>query len=348
MLEILKLSAAEILKIDQDSPEKLLSMDNYVDEVDRLRLKWHPDRNANPLANDVFIRIMELAMSAKGKIATDTWSGKATLTYTTTVAGKKYRFSYLKFKPFELGKMYIGNEYIAYVVDGENKDLFDNGIKAIKGIKYSETKFKKEFKKLMPEIVQAEESDIGYVLMVKKPKGAVLLEDLLEFLPDNILPPKHTAWVVSSMYNIAMFFNHIDITHNSILASTVFVNLNEHTCYLLGGWWYSVKADTKLKAMPSELTKVLPKELFDDKIANTCYDRQSIKAMAVKCLGDPSLIGSKLLFDKDLPKPMVNWIRSASRGTALEEYKGWDKALRNSYGKRKFTKFTTDISQLYS
>lgn len=347
MLKVLKLSAEEILKIDMNTPEKLFSRDNYSYEIDKLRLKWHPDRNASPLANDVFTRIMELAETAKGKIATDTWSGRASVKFTVK-SGKTYRFSYLKFRPFELGRMYIGNKYVAYIIDGENKDLFDNGIKAIKGIKYPQPKFKEEFKKLMPEIVQAEESDIGYVLVLKKPKDAVLLEDLIDFLPNKILPPKHTAWVVSSMYNIAMFLDHTGISHNSILASTVFVNPNEHTCYLLGGWWYSVKTGTKLKAIPSELTKVLPKELFDDKIANTCYDRQSIKAMAVKCLGDPSLIGSKLLFDKDLPKPMVNWVRSASRGTALEEYNGWGEALKSSYGKRKFTKFTTNISQLYS
>ncbi len=346
MFKVLKLSAEEILKINIDDPEKLFSRNDFDAEFDKLRLKWHPDRNANSLAKDVFIRIMELVESAKGKIQTDTWNGCSSVKFTIK-SGKTYRFSYAKFRPFELGKMYISSKYIAYVVDGENKDLFDNAVKAIKGMKYPQAKFKQEFKKLMPEIVQAEESDIGYVMVLKKPKGAILLEDLIDFLPNQTLPPKHTAWVVSSMYNIAMFLDHIGITHNSILASTVFVNPKEHTCYLLGGWWYSAKTDTKLKAIPSELTRVLPKELFDDNIANTCYDRQSIKAMAVKCLGDLSLIGSKLLFDKDLPKPMVNWVRSTSKGSAFDEYKGWDEALKSSYGKRKFTKFTVDISQLY-
>ncbi len=189
---------------------------------------------------------------------------------------------------------------------------------------------------MLPKIIQEAETDIGYVLVIEKPKDSVLLQDLIDFLPDNILLPKHTAWVISSMYNIAMFLDHIGITHNSILPSTVFVNPKEHTCYLLGGWWYSVKAETKLKAMPSELTKILPKELFDDKIATTCYDRQSIKALAVNCLGESSLTGSKLLFNKDLPKPMVSWIRTPSKSSALEEYKGWVKTLENSYGKRNY------------
>lgn len=346
MQKALNFSAEEILQIDINSPEKLFSRDAFDVEFKRLRKKWHTDYNSNPKAKDVFIHLMALAETAQGRIATNTWNGQASLKYTVT-SGKTFRFSYRKFRTFELGRMYIGQKYVIYVIDGENKDLYDNGIKAIKGIKYPNDKFKTEFKKLLPDVVQSEETDIGYVLVIKKPKDAVLLQDLLDFLPDNILPSKHTAWVVSSMYNIAMFFNHIGITHNSILASTIFVNPKEHTCYLLGGWWYSVKENTKLKAMPSELTKILPAELFADKTSNTSYDRQSIKALAVRCLGDSTLMGSKLLFNKEIPKAMVTWIRTPSKTSAFEEYSGWIKSLENSYGKRKFTEFKYDISQLY-
>lgn len=346
MQKILDFSAEEILQIETLSPEKLFSRDGFNIEFKILRGKWHPDTNSDPKANDVFVHLTELANIARKRIKTNSWNGLASLKYTTE-ANKTFRFTYHKFHTFELGKMYIGIKYIIYVIDDENADLYENGIKAIKGIKYQSTKFKTEFKKLMPEIVQAEKTNIGHVLVIKKPKDTVLLQDLLDFLPNNMLPPKHTAWVISSMYNIAMFFNHIGLTHNSILASTIFINPKEHSCYLLGGWWYSVKADTKLKAMPSELTKILPKKLFDDKRSNTCYDRQSIKAVAVKCLGDSTLVGSKLLFNDDIPKAIVNWIRTPSNSSALEEYSGWIKTLENSYGERKFTKFNYDINNLY-
>ena len=346
MPDNLKLTAEEILQTDFHNPEKIFSLDNFTKEFYRLRKKWHPDYSTDPKANDVFQHLVLMAETAKGRIVSNTWNGKAALQYTKTADDKTFRFNYRSLREFELGKMYIGKSHVIYVVDPKNKDLFDNGVKAIRGIKYSEKKFENQFKPLLPKIIQSGETDIGYVLVIDKPKDFVLLQDLLDFLPNNTLHPKHTAWVLSSMYNIAMFLNHLGITHNSIMASTIFVDPSNHSCMLLGGWWYAAKQNTKLKAIPSELIKILPKKLFTDKMAKTCYDSQAIKAVAINCLGDSTLGGSKLLFNKDIPKQIVNWIRTPASDSALEEYEGWNKTLENSYGERKFIKFTTDISQI--
>jgi len=345
MPDTLKLSAEEILQIDFQNPEKLFSLDNFTKEFFRLRKKWHPDYSHDPKANEVFQHLVLMAETAKGRIVSNTWNGKASLQYTTT-ADKTFRFKYTSLRDFELGKMYIGKHHVIYVIESKNKDLYDNGVKAIKGIKYKEKKMENQFKPLLPKIIQAAETDIGYVLVIDKPKNAVLLQDLIDFLPDNTLPSKHTAWVISSMYNIGMFLNHLGITHNSMLASTIFVDPSEHACYLLGGWWYSVKENSKLKALPSELIKALPKKLFADKLAKTCYDRQAIKAVGINCLGDSTLGGSKLLFNKDVPNQIVNWLRTPSMDSAIDEYDGWINVLEDSYGKRKFIEFTTDISQI--
>lgn len=346
MPDTLKLTAAEILQIDFQNPEKIFSLDNFTKEFFRLRKKWHPDYNHDPKANEVFQHLMLMAETAKSRIVSNTWNGKAALQYTKTGDDKSFRFNYRSMREFELGKMYIGKSHVIYVIDPKNKDLFDNGVKAIRGIKYKEKKMESQFRPLLPKIIHASETDIGFVLALEKPKNSVLLQDLIDFLPDNTLPPKHTAWVISSMYNIEMFLNHLGITHNSMLASTIFVDPSEHACYLLGGWWYSVKENSKLKALPSELIKALPKKLFADKLAKTCYDRQAIKAVGINCLGDSTLGGSKLLFNKDVPNQIVNWLRTPSMDSALNEYDGWINVLEDSYGKRKFIEFTTDISQL--
>ncbi len=346
MPDTLKLTAEEILQTDFKKPEKIFSLNNFTKEFFRLRKKWHPDYNHSPKANEVFKHLTLLAETAKSRIVSNTWNGKAALQYTQISDDKTFRFNYRSMREFELGKMYIGKAHVIYVIDPKNKDLFDNGVKTIRGIKYAEKKMENQFRPLLPKIIQASETDIGYVLVLNKPKKSVLLQDLIDFLPDNTLPPKHTAWVISSMYNIGMFLNHLGITHNSILASTIFVDPSEHTCYLLGGWWYSVKENSKLKALPSELIKALPKKLFADKLAKTCYDRQAIKAVGINCLGDSSLGGSKLLFNKDIPNQIVNWLRTPSPESALAEYDGWINVLEDSYGKRKFIEFTTDISQI--
>lgn len=110
---------------------------------------------------------------------------------------------------------------------------------------------------------------------------------------------------------------------------------------------YATKAGNKLRAVPRELLKVLPNEIFDNKISKTKYDRLAVKGVAIGCLGDPTLVGSKLLTNKDLPKPFLNWIRMSSSMTAIEEYNGWDEAMIKSYGKRKFIEFKFNINDIY-
>jgi len=99
--------------------------------------------------------------------------------------------------------------------------------------------------------------------------------------------------------------------------------------------------------LSASLTKILPKKLFNDKKSKAWYDRYAVKALGVRCLGDSTLIGSKLLFDKNIPKEMVNWLRIPPNKSSFEDYKEWIKTLEKIYGKRKFTTFDYDISQLY-
>ena len=343
MIDKLTLSADAILAITQ--PEKLFTKEEYSKEFLRLRKHWHPDVNDDPKANDVFIHIISLAEEAKTKILTDSWNGDATLHFNTS--SKNYRLKYHKCRDFELGKMYIGSTTVAYVLDEANEDLFKNGVRAVKGIKYPKAKFKEEFAKLFPNIKFHDKTDIGHVVVMDKPKGSVLLQDLIDYMPPNTIDPKHVAWIVSSLYNIATFLDFVGISHNSILPTTVFVDPEKHSVSLLGGWWYSVNVGSKLKAIPTELTKVLPSEVFKEKTAKSSYDRLAVKGVAIGCLGDPTLVGSKLLVSKDIPKPLLNWIRTPSSGTAVEEYTGWDTALEKSFGKKKFIKFDFDITKIY-
>lgn len=347
MQNILSLTAQQILDIDDLSPEKLFSASDFVNERRRLLGKWHADRNTdNPHANKVFDHIRKLADIAEERIKNDRWNGRSSIKY-TTVSGKTFNFTYRTYRPFELGRMYISSKYVVYVIDKDNKDLYQNGIHAIKGIKYSDRNFEKQFKPLLPNIVQNDEADIGYVVVMNKPKGAVLLQEMIEILPNQTLSPKHAAWVVSRLYNICMFLKHCDITHNAILLSTIFVDPNEHACYLFGGWWYSVKDGNKLKAVPFELIKTLPSDLLTDKIAKHSYDAIAIKAVGISCLGDSTLSGSKLLYNNDIPNEIVTLLRTPSTSVLLDEYKGWMATLERCWGERKFIKFTHDISQLY-
>ena len=344
--DLLKLTASEILAIDVSKPEKIFTESNFSIELRRLNRKWHPDVNKSSNANDVFVHINALGKVAKERIKNNAWNSKDVITFTTQ-KNKTYRFKFMKQHPFELGQCYIGKSKIAYVINEANDDLYKNGIKAISSIKYPTKEFSKEFSKLFPNVIFNDKTDIGNVVVIDKPKNAIMLKDIIEYLPNKKIDPKHVAWIVGCLYNITAFLDHVKLCHNAITLSTVFVDPAQHSVFLLGGWWYMTKAETKLKAIPKELLKILPNDIFDDKLSKTQYDRIAVKGVAIGCLGDPSLVGSRLLADKAIPKPMLDWVRMSSSLNAIEEYRGWDDTMKECYGKRKFVEFKININDVY-
>lgn len=339
------LTAEQILRIKE--PEKLFNKDDFKVQLLRLRKRWHPDVSSLERAEAVFKHISILATSAKNKIAENRWVGEAEISFSTH-ADKTFRFRYKTVREFELGKMYIGQIVVMFVFNNGNDDLFRNGVSAIRGIKYPNAKMREEFSRLFPDIIlAAEKTSIGSVLVVKKPEGAVLLQDLIDYLPEGRIDPKHVAWITSSLYNIVTFLDHMQTCHNSIIPSSIFIDPKNHAVFLLGGWWYSTVSGSDLKALPGELLRALPSKVVKKKKAHSVYDRQAVKSVAIACLGDPTLTGMSLLSKKDIPAPMLNWIRSPSMNDAISEYAGWEKILEKSFGKRKFVEFAINIDDMY-
>lgn len=343
MSNITKLTATEILKISPSTPEKLFSRDDFNIEFKKLRGKWHPDVNSDPQANEVFVHLVSIAEVARQRINSDSWNGVASITF--KVSNKTYRFKYRRTFTFELGQVYISSTKVLYVVK-DNDDLFSNAIKTIKNINYPNTKFKQEFQRFMPSMEFNGTADIGKVVIFSKPAKAVLLQDLINYLPKHTIEPVHVAWIVSSLYNTTTFLDHIGICHNSILPSTIFVDMENHGTFVIGGWWYSTIVGKKLKALPIELLKIIPKKALTDKVSDTRYDRQAIKGTAIACLGDSSLVGSKLLLNKNIPLEMLTWLRTPSNNSAVKEFTGWYNTLDKIYGKRQFIKFDTNIDEI--
>lgn len=327
-------------------PEQLFNYDSFKEEQVKLQAKWHPDHNSALNAGEVFAHVRKLVEEGREKIRNEQWNGRTTFRFTSS-SGKEYRIRYSKLRMFELGKMLIGKELVAYIIDEQYEDLYKNGVNTIRSFKYKNKNLEKEFTKLMPSIRFAEKTDKGFIVIISKPEGYVLLQDLIDFLPNNKLPPKHVAWIVSSLYNLLIFLKVHNTCHNGISPATVFVDTTRHSVMILGGWWYSTKTNAKLLALPSKILSILPKGVLEEKISQPVYDRQAMKATAIASLGDPSMNGSRLLFDKDVPKPMLSWLRGPSSSSIIDEYERWYDTLTQSFGERKFTKFEVDISSLY-
>lgn len=346
MKDIIDFTATEILAIKVEQPEKLFTVDNLTTEKRRLATKWHPDKCKLDQADQVFAHIQNLFKSAEDHIEKNCWNGPATLQYTTK-DGSTFKLKYRRVMELEVGKMYIGMKHLAYVITPDYEDLFRNGIKMINNIKYPKPKFEEQFKRQMPNVIKASETNIGFVVVMEKTDELVLLKDLLDYLPNNKLDPRHVAWIMSTLCNIACFLELNDIAHGAISPSTFWVSPKHHSGVLLGGWWYARPAGEKLLALPAESINILPKEVFVDKVGKTTYDRKLIKALGLECLGDKSHSGSTLLRDSSIPSTVLNWLRGANQPTAVDEYSKWGKARDDGFGPRKFVDLIVDINQIY-
>jgi hypothetical protein len=341
--KIQTLSASELLLITQ--PEKLYSLANCKTEYRSLCSIWHPDRNKNIKATEVFQHIKMLFEQTEVKIKSGTWNGPSDLTFTTH-KGKTYKFHYKCYQEFDLGKMYIGATKLMYVVDAEFKDLFDNGVNMINSIVYPNSAYEDQFKRHFPVVLFNGETDIGLVLVVEKTLDLILLKDLLDVMGGK-LPMVHTAWVLSTLSNIACFLEMNKIAHGALSIDTLWISPMYHSAVVLGGWWYARKDGDKLLALPSSTLSILPSSVLVDKKAKSSYDRQLIKSIALESLGDKTRIGSMLLTDKSVPNNILMWLRGSGEKSAVEDYKAWSKVRDAGLGPRKFVALDIDIHKIY-
>lgn len=349
MKDIKTLSSTEILSIAKDRPEKLYSKDNIESEFGTLRRFWHPDRNKDTKANEVFNHITNLHKLGIQLITQNIWNGPASIEF-ITAEGKTFRIHYKKMHQFELGNLYISSTKICYILKPEFETLFVNGINMLQNqVKYPHKKFEDEFKKYMPNIILiAKGSNIGHVLVLEKTEDVVMLQDLLDYLPDNKLDPKQVAWIISSLSNILCFFEKVcDVAHLGLSTKTIFVSPKFHSSCVYGGWWYSRPNDTKLLALPSMLANILPSSVLVDKRAKLTYDRMLVKAIGLFCMGDKSMTGSTLVRNPDIPKPVLKWLRAIPTDSSVKEYSNWINQRDEGFGKRKFIELIVDVNNIY-
>jgi hypothetical protein len=79
------------------------------------------------------------------------------------------------------------------------------------------------------------------------------------------------------------------------------------------------------------------------KKSSSLTDLESVKLLGRQLLGEVNC--RKLSLDTSTPKPFINFLIGGSGNNSYEEFGRWDKALQDSYGKRKF--INMEIKNLY-
>lgn len=346
MNKLMTLSANDLLAIDLAKPEHLFTGEEETakQEFRALAARWHPDRQPDVAATTVFQHLSQLYETAVKKLRGGIWQTPGLLLLRAT-DGATYKIRYRKEHAFELGRCFIGREIVAYVLEKQYRDLFDNALSVLARLPCADGRMAAEIGRYLPEILRHFGTDEHKVLVLKKAPDLVLLHDLLEHLGGRI-DPRHMAWIISSLLNVACYLDYAGLAHNAIASNAWFVSPAQHTGALLGGWWYAVRQSKPMLAAPAVTIEYAPFSVIDQKCGDRRTDLELIRAIGRELLGDAT--GLRLVGDKSIPPPLLDWLIQPASMTALDDYQLWtNEVLKRSFGKRRFLRLDVTAEALY-
>ncbi len=340
------MTSTDILNIKDSGLLFPNNLDKAKIQYTNLIKEWHPDVNKSQESNEIFIHIKKLYDQAIQMIKDGTWFIPGTIQFKDKFSTTIYQMKYHKHHSFELGDMYINDTAIMYVIDNKYRLLTNSLQNTLKSFKYSSDKMKEETQKYLPTVIKTFETRNDKIcIILRKTSDQFLLKDILEKLPSIENRDRHVAWIISTLYNLSCYLEYTNICHNAISIDNYFISPQYHSGALLGGWVYSIKAGLKMKAVPIGTYQLLPPDIKVSKISDHRIDQELIKEVGRELLGDKS--GVKLLSMKAAPEPMINWLRCSSNGSAVENYRIWNKVLEDSFGKKRFVKMELNSEILY-
>jgi hypothetical protein len=342
------LTAADLLAIPDDDPVRLFggSAAGVKPAWRLLAMRWHPDRNADPLARVVFQHVARLFDAAQALIARDAWPGHATLAL-TAIDGKSYEINCLRRHPFELGTMAVAGTAVAFVVDRDHADLVARARDTIERFAYADDRMRGEVARHLPAFpfAAAFRTAGADVIVMRKTPDLLLLRDVLDHF-NGRLNARHVAWVVSSLLNLCCYFQYAGIVHNALSLDTCFMSPCTHGVAVLGGWWYAARAGEPMAAAPATTIEWGPHDLMRTRRADIRTDLELVRAIGRALLGDVG--GMRLARDSEAPRPMVDWLRLPASGDPIDDYRTWrNRVLHDSFGARRFAELPLTQGDIY-
>ena len=232
--EKISLSGGQILAIKKGAPERLFSGDLEAARMEYYALSrvWHPDRNPNREATAVFQHITELYRTARELIKTNKWNGAGIMELSAAKNGVR-KFEYLKRRRFELGEIYLSESEVAFALERQFADLFENAGRQIRtfGLPIFDAKEMARFLPAEPEFFAAPER----LIMVCRNRGYGFAGRPARFFSAAI-DARHVGWIETVVY-LACYFEYAGIVHQDIGPRTVFVSpkFTAQCCSAAGG-----------------------------------------------------------------------------------------------------------------
>lgn len=349
MDSVIDYSAEKWMRMDEASARLVFpgSASQVREAYRKLVGMWHPDRNNDPRAHDVFVKLHALYERALSVCSDAPPRPVASIEEEVVDAnGRKFRYQAQHREPFELGQFYRANASFAYRVDLAHEDLFRNFCGIVRTFGFATTRMQDQVRPLLPAIHASPWGNLGGVLVLSRCKDAVRLADLVEFheKQGSRLAPEHVAWIISGLFNIVCYLEYARIAHHAIDLSSVWVNPGTHEVLLPGGWFYARPFGEKLLAMPASAADMLPHRYIASRAAGPGADLALVRAVGRQLLGDRR---GQRIPKGAAPPPFVDALLSPAGASALEDYRAWKKVLTASFGPPKFVPMNLNPATIY-
>ena len=343
------MNAAEILSIGEGEALSLFPgpKSSIKKRFRELAQSWHPDVSANPKAHQVFAHISRLHDIAVGRAMPTAGSTPKPSSAKTwkVVGGGEIVVRPKAVHRGALGDIVVTSGTVAYETVTGFEDVAEAEAKAVASFRFAGDAMKKGLEHFLPRMHRRIDAVGMKVNVFKRPSDTVLLTDLARHMGGRV-PPKHVAWIVSSLANLACYLNWLGVSHGAISPENVLVSPAMHSVILVGGWGYSTRFGERPVALPERTLSLVPRLAVAGEKADRKVDLALIRATAQELLGTSGSGGLALM--KDVPDAMRMWLSLPPGEDAVEDYSSWEKCLVESFGPRKFVKMEVNPADVYA
>ena len=291
---------------------------------------WHPDHPAG--SHEVMSHITSLYQQALRKIADGLWEGATVVSIheETITYDLHTRTSY----PFLFGHTLICDNSVVYLYDAKYVEEWAWHANIAKTFHYASPKMQEEFERYLPRVARTGSMKDGrHVLQLHKTPDLICLRDVVTHC--SKLDPKHVAWIVSSLLNLACYLSYTNMVHHEISPDTYFISPELHSGALLGGWSFACPTNDPVTHVSKRTYDVMPFAAKRTKLAMHLTDLELIRLTARECLAGTA------------PEPMQTWVHAVSTGSAVEQYKEWSEILKRTFGPRRFVRMAVNADDVY-
>jgi len=302
----------------------------YVD----LAKEVHPDKSKDPQASSAFSNLLKMYDLAIDELKSGVWAGHGKNSALIRGSDASMVVRYLKRRTGDLGEEFITSRSLTCVIP---REMAAAGIKIIDNIHLiKDTSIKKNVIKYLPMLSKKMLGmDDKELVTIGRDTATAALEDVVSaFGP---LDPRHTAWILSSLYDFCCFMQYQKMVHCALTPQNVFIDTKNHSIQVIGGWWFFRPRHARLEVIPNWIHENVLPGAYKDKRASIRLDLEAVKALGRYCLAGV----------KSVPRSLDIWTSTASGDDAVLEYQGWEKARSDAFGMRKFVDFGNVASDAY-